>query len=61
MRRPRFCRASDAALQNKPWSMDLFLNMAHKIVADQGGSILMDLHSSSSFPMLVRMPRMENR
>lgn len=56
-----FCGAADTTLQNKPWSLDLYLNMAHKIVSDQGGSILLDSHSSSPFPMIIRMPRMENQ
>jgi K+-sensing histidine kinase KdpD len=55
----KFCRAFDPALQNKPWGLDLFLNMAHKIVSDQGGSILLDPGSRSAFPMILRLQRIE--
>jgi len=57
--KPTFCKAFDTALQNKPWSLDLFLNMAYKIVSDHGGTILLDSHSNSAFPMIIRLPRIE--
>ncbi|ABK18219.1 FHA domain-containing protein [Syntrophobacter fumaroxidans] len=52
-----YCEAFDPALQHKPWVLDLFLNMGHKIIADQDGKLLLDRHSSSVFPMVIRLPR----
>jgi len=46
----------DPALEDKPWSLGLFLNIAHKIVSDHGGRLLVDPHRNSPFPMLLRLP-----
>lgn len=48
---------SDRALQDKPWSLGLFLNIAHKIVSDHGGQLLLDPEGHMAFPLLVKIPR----
>jgi hypothetical protein len=48
---------SDRELQDKPWSLGLFLNIAHKIVSDHGGQLLLDPEGHMAFPLLVRIPR----
>ncbi|MFH1148070.1 MAG: FHA domain-containing protein [Pseudomonadota bacterium] len=54
----RLCETSDPELQTKPWSLGLFLNMAHKIIADHGGKLFLDPRSNAAFPILIRLPRM---
>jgi nitrogen fixation/metabolism regulation signal transduction histidine kinase len=46
----------DPALQDKPWSLGLFLNIAHRIISDHGGKLLLDPLGNSAFPVLVRLP-----
>lgn len=46
----------DPALSNKPWSLGLFLNIAHKIIADHGGKMLFEPKGHSAFPLLLRLP-----
>jgi len=46
----------DPALQDKPWSLGLFLNIAHKIISDHGGKLLLDPLGNSAFPILIRLP-----
>jgi GAF domain-containing protein len=46
----------DPALQDKPWSLGLFLNIAHRIISDHGGKLLLDPLGDSAFPVLVRLP-----
>jgi len=44
------------ALSDKPWSLGLFLNIAHKIIADHGGKMLFEAKGHSAFPLLLRLP-----
>jgi len=52
-----FLAPFDPGLKNKPWSSGLFLNIAHKIISDHGGTILLDPSSSSAYPIIVKIPR----
>ena len=52
-----FCELFDPELKRKPWSLGLFLNMAHKIISDHGGKLLLDPEAHSAFPIRVRIPR----
>ena len=54
----RLCEPSAPELQDQPWSLGLYLNMAAKIISDQGGKLLVDPEGHAAFPVLVRMPRM---
>jgi pSer/pThr/pTyr-binding forkhead associated (FHA) protein len=53
----RFCELFDPELQRRPWSLGLFLNIAHKIISDHGGKLLLDPQGRSAFPLIIRMPR----
>lgn len=53
----RLCEPFDPELESKPWSLGLFLNIAHKIVSDHGGKLLLDPEGHSAFPILIRIPR----
>jgi GAF domain-containing protein len=53
----RFCELFDPELQRRPWSLGLFLNIAHKIISDHGGKLLLDPQGPSAFPVIIRMPR----
>jgi K+-sensing histidine kinase KdpD len=55
-----FCEVFDPALKDKPWSLGLFLNIAHKIVSDHGGKLLLDPQGHAPFPVLIRLPRTIN-
>jgi len=46
-----------SGMQSKPWSLGLFLNIAHKIICDHGGKILLDPHGHAAFPILIKIPR----
>jgi GAF domain-containing protein len=46
----------DPELKDRPWGTSLFLNMAHKILADHGGSLLMDPRALSVLPIVMRLP-----
>ena len=50
------CQVFDPALKDKPWGLDLFLNIAHRIISDHGGKLLLDPRGESAFPVLVRLP-----
>lgn len=52
-----FCEAFDPKLRSKPWSLGLFINVAHKIVKDHGGKLLLNPEGSCAFPVIVRVPR----
>jgi hypothetical protein len=52
----RFCELFDPELQRKPWSLGLYLNIAHKIISDHGGKLLLDPQGPSAFPVIIRMP-----
>jgi K+-sensing histidine kinase KdpD len=52
-----FCELFDSELQWKPWSLSLSLNVAHKIISDHGGKLLLDPSAHLSFPMVIRLPR----
>jgi nitrogen-specific signal transduction histidine kinase len=47
----------DPELRGKPWSLGLFLNIAHKIISDHGGKLLLDSEGHTAFPVLVTIPR----
>lgn len=49
-----------SGMQSKPWSLGLFLNIAHKIICDHGGKILLDPQGHAAFPIIIRMPRTVN-
>jgi pSer/pThr/pTyr-binding forkhead associated (FHA) protein len=51
------CGPYDSELQDRPWSLSLFLNIAHKIVTDHGGKLLFNPSANSAFPLVIRMPR----
>jgi K+-sensing histidine kinase KdpD len=53
----RLCEPFDPEIRDKPWSLGLFLNIAHKILSDQGGRILLDPLAHSAFPIVMRLPR----
>ncbi|MCK5506734.1 MAG: FHA domain-containing protein [Thermodesulfovibrionia bacterium] len=53
----RLCEPFDPEIRGKPWSLGLFLNIAHKILSDQGGRILLDPLAHSAFPIVMRLPR----
>lgn len=46
----------DPELKDRPWSTSLFLNMAHKILTDHGGRLLMDPNALSVLPVVMRIP-----
>jgi GAF domain-containing protein len=52
-----FCQPFDPELKGKPWSLSLFLNIAHKILSDHGGKLLLDPEGSSAFPIIMKIPR----
>jgi len=52
----RLCELFDPDLQGKPWGLGLSLNIAHKIISDHGGSLLVDPEGHSALPMLIRIP-----
>lgn len=54
-----FADPSEASLQSKPWVLDLFLNMAQKLIADQGGRMLLEARSLSACPVIIRLQRIE--
>ena len=56
----QFCELFDPKLERKPWSLGLFLNMAHKIISDHGGKLLVDPEGNSAFPICIRIPRTIN-
>jgi len=53
----RLCDPFAPELAGKPWSLGLFLTMAHKIIADHRGVLLLDAAGHSIVPMVIRMPR----
>jgi len=53
------CKPFDPELRKKPWSLGLFLNIAHKIMSDHGGAILLDPLSHSAIPIIMKLPRQD--
>jgi len=51
----------DGELQDKPWSLGLFLNIAHKIISDHGGTLLLDSTGNSVLPVIIRIPRIDRK
>jgi len=51
------CEMYSPELQDKPWSLSLFLNIAHKIISDHGGKLLLTTAPHLALPVLVRIPR----
>lgn len=54
--RERLCELASPALEKKPWSLGLFLNLAAKLIADHGGRLLVDAQGQSPLPLLIRLP-----
>jgi pSer/pThr/pTyr-binding forkhead associated (FHA) protein len=52
----RLSEPFDPELNHRPWSTSLFLNMAHKILIDHGGRLLMDPKALSVLPVIMRIP-----
>jgi signal transduction histidine kinase len=52
-----FCELFDSEFPWKPWSLSLYLNVAHKIISDHGGKLLFVPSADSPFPIVMRMPR----
>lgn len=52
----RLSEPFDPELDERPWSTSLFLNMAHKILIDHGGKLLMDPQALSVLPVVMRIP-----
>ncbi len=53
----QFCELFDSELQWKPSTLSLYLNVAHKIISDHGGKLLLDPSAHSVFPMIIKIPR----
>jgi signal transduction histidine kinase len=47
-------------LQDKPWSLSLFLNIAHKILSDHSGKILFPVSLCLSLPVIIRISRTQS-
>ena len=47
----------DEKIRDKPYSLGLFLNIAHKIISDHGGSLLLDASTPSAYPVIMTIPR----
>jgi len=54
------CDLHDVAMQGKPFSYSLFLNIAHKIISDHGGTLLLDPDPEDALTLVMRLPRMIN-
>ena len=52
----RLCELASPALEKKPWSLGLFLNLAGKLVTDHGGRLLVDAQGHSPLPLVVTIP-----
>jgi signal transduction histidine kinase len=44
-------------LQGKPWALSLFLSIAHKIISDHDGRLLLDSEAHAAFPVVIELPR----
>lgn len=53
----RLCELVHPELERKPWSLGLFLNLAAKLISDNGGRLLVDVRGVSPLPLVVKMPR----
>lgn len=47
----------DQELKRRPWSLSLFLNIAHKIISDHGGRMFFDPEGNSPYPFLMTLRR----
>ena len=54
----RYCEIFDSALEGRPWSLSLFLNIASKIISDHEGKLIVTSSGHSLFPIIIRLPRM---
>ncbi len=52
----RVCELFDPELQGKLWSHSLFLNIAHKIISEHRGKLLLDPAASTTFPIIIKIP-----
>jgi nitrogen fixation/metabolism regulation signal transduction histidine kinase len=53
----RLCDPFAPELTGKPWSSGLFLTMAHKIISDHRGMLLLDAVGRAIVPVVIRIPR----
>ncbi|UCH80756.1 MAG: FHA domain-containing protein [Nitrospiraceae bacterium] len=53
----RLCKPFDPEIRDKPWSLGLFLNIAHKILSDHGGCIMLSPTSHTAFPIVMKVPK----
>jgi pSer/pThr/pTyr-binding forkhead associated (FHA) protein len=53
----RVCDPFAPELTGKPWSSGLFLTMAHKIISDHRGMLLLDAVGRAIVPVVIRIPR----
>jgi GAF domain-containing protein len=53
----RLCSPFDPEVREAPWSLGLFLNIAHKILSDLGGAILLDSRAGKPLPVVMKIPR----
>ena len=51
------CNPFDPEIRSKPWSLGLFLNIAHKILSDHGGKLLLDPMAHSAYPIVIKLPK----
>lgn len=47
----------DPVFAGKPWCNSLFLNIAHKILLDHGGKLLLNTEGASILPLVLLIPR----
>ncbi len=60
MKERSLCKPFDPEIRDKPWSLGLFLNIAHKILSDHGGSLLLDPMAHSAYPIVINLPKSMN-
>ncbi|MGE5238266.1 MAG: FHA domain-containing protein [Chloroflexota bacterium] len=56
-RRECLCDPYAQGLQGKPWALSLFLSIAHKIVSDHDGRLLLDPEACAALPVVIELPR----
>lgn len=56
----RFADPFAQEFQHKPWRNNLFLNIAHKILMDNGGKLLLNVEGEKLLPLILSLPRAIN-
>ena len=51
-----FCEIFEPELHEKSWALGLLLNIARKIISDQGGRLFVVPESRTPLPILIKMP-----